>query len=249
MLWEIARILVNRVNLGDVQVALVEIDITHIHSIINIDLADVLQVDVLRYILALIVALDTFIRLIHLFVHNLLSLVVLGILMSTIDMAEINIYIDLTFITFITLKILVGVLFHSFWNVIYDVFRWWNAALWYVLIFVVLAVMGHLGSSSCILLCHGVGPLWDFSLLVLILLINIWNRSLAPALLDALVVFWCAAIELLDWVVLLEGSNVLSLLAGFVCSWDAGSWPHFVCQVVRWSCIYAVFIREARWDF
>ena len=69
MLWEISGILINGVYLWYIQIALVKIHITHIHPVVDIDMADVLQVDILGDVLALIVTLNTVIGFVDLLVH------------------------------------------------------------------------------------------------------------------------------------------------------------------------------------
>ena len=155
--------------------------------------------------------------------------------MPAIDVTKIDIDMDLTFISLFTLKVLIGILFQSFWNVVNNVFCWWNAAFGHILVFVVLAVMRGLRDSSRVLFGHClIWSLWDTSmiaLLVLVMLIDIRDWPLAPALFDTLVIFWGATVvELLDRVVLLKGSYILSMLVlgRFVCGGYTWSWSALI---------------------
>lgn len=69
---------------------MIKINVAHVHAIIKIEMADILEIDILADVLTLVAILcNAAIRLVSLFAIHLLCWIVLSILKSTIDLTYI----------------------------------------------------------------------------------------------------------------------------------------------------------------
>ena len=154
-------------------------------------------------------------------------------------------------IAIITLQVL-PIMLQGLWNIIYYVFSSRHAALAHLLSWLWLPASSLRYSSAVglrYLECMS-SSLWSISLIVLVVLVsghNLRYWTLTSALLDWLI-FGRAAVQLLDWSVLLEWSDVLSLslsgLAGMGWS-DAWCWSTFVWDYLARR-VQAVLVGQAR---
>jgi len=173
-------------------------------------------------------------------------------------MTEVNIDMDLAVVSIITLKVLVAFKLHSFWNIINNVLCWWYAALWHILVFVILAssVVWNLRNSSCILLgnskcmCYSLWPIPLIIFLVLFTIGKMRNWSLTSALFNTIILILSStAIELLYGIILLESPYVLCLfIFTYVSCWHTWCWPTLFIYIVWGSTVDTVFVWKTRWD-